>query len=334
MHRILLYTLSIFSFLFFILFYFSYLTVAPILYPLLIDSNYVKLQNENLISQTTNDTIVNPVHLLYHPSQLNISVEEIKCIDWDKKILNGWYYNKPVNPNGTAILILHDINESKISWMESCRIFNELGFYVFCFDLHSHGNNTPEVYAIDNKTVNAVQCIIDTIYCRAEINNLAIIGSGFNAVLAATVIKNNSAKVLILQDPVSSMSHFLSEQTEIKWGRLQHTIFPVAQLIYDFKTGMSADSLNLAELITNIAKPTLITVTQKSVQHKDVADALLVFEKSNAPIKKIWTDKAKGFITNMYDEEKNYSRAVAAFINSNIPSETKSKKQRKKIVDL
>lgn len=319
---------------FVLLIYLSLATVAPVLYPIRIDSAYVSLKNQELITQTYNDTVIDPIQLLYHPSQMNVSVADAICKTSDGNVLNGWYYNKPKNPSGTAILMIHNLGDSKISLMESCRLFNDYGFYVFCFDMPAHGNSTGDIFSMENRTIQSLKTVVDTIFCNQEIENLAVIGTGFNSYLAARIALEIKPQALILNDPVNSVDEYLQKITENRWGGLSVLVNPFIIRLYEFKTGVRTDSLILSSLIKKSMVPLMIAVTSNSVLQNEVGDAVKVFRESSSPVKKIWTDKAKGFITNTNDEEKNYYRAVSAFINSNIPKKEITKRKRKSIVEL
>lgn len=314
--------------------YLSLATVAPVLYPIRVDSTYVSLKNQELITQTYNDTVIDPVQLLYHPSQMNVSVVDVHCKVSDVNTLNGWYYNKPKNPSGTAILMIHNLGDSKISLMESCRLFNDYGFYVFCFDMPAHGNSTGEIFSLGNETILSLKTVVDTIFCHQEIENIAIIGTGFNCYLAARIASKIKPQALILNDPVNAEGEYLQNITENRWGALSVLINPFTIRMYEYKTGVRTDSLILSSLVRKSMVPLMIAVTSNSVLQNEVGDAVKLFRESSSPIKKIWTDKAKGFITNTNDEEKNYYRAVSAFINSNIPKKEITKRKRKSIVEL
>jgi len=314
--------------------YLSLATITPIIHPIRIDSTYVSLKNQELVTQTYNDTTIDPVQLLYHPSQMNVSVVDVHCKTSDGNILNGWYYNKPKNPSGAAILFIPNFGDSKISLMESCRLFNDYGFYVFCFDMPAHGNSTGDIFSLEKKTIQCLKTVVDTIFLYREIENLAVIGTGFNCYLAVRIASEIKPKALILNDPVNAVEEYLQNIAESRWGALSVLVNPFTIPLYEYKTEVRIDSLTLSSLVKKSMVPLMIAVTANSGLQNQVGDAVKVFQESAAPVKKLWTDKAKGFITNTNDEEKNYYRAVSAFINSNIPKKEITNRKRKSIVEL
>lgn len=319
---------------FILLLYLSLATISPALHPLRIDSTYVSVKNKELLNQTYNDTVVDPVQLLYHPSQMNVSVTDISYTSKSGLTLQGWYYNKPKNPSGTALLMVHNLGDSKISLMESCRLFNGFGFYVFCFDMPAHGNSSGDIFAQGSETMQALKTAVDTVFCYPEIENLAIVGVGFNAVTAAKLATQVNASVLIVEDPVNSVSSYLQIISDNRWGGFSAVVSPFAKYLYEYKTGVRTDSLILSSLVKKTGVPLMVAVTSNSVLQNEVADAVKIYRESASRAKKIWTDKAKGFITNSNDEEINYYRAVSAFINSHIPKKEITKRKRKSIVEL
>lgn len=312
-------------------YYVPLLSISEIIYPARIDSSFIQSQNQKLIAEA-NANAINPVTMVYHPSQVGIHVQGIEVKTKNNLILHGWFYDKPVEPTGNAVLVIHNISESKILWMETCWALSELGFYVFCFDLPAHGTSEGEIVEPGNSLLQSLEAMTDSVFCFYEINHFSIIASGANCFAATKfVLEDRRPEVLVLQNPVGNFSDYLLSVAQKKWGMFANPVFPLAKQRYRQKTGVDADSLNLSLLIRQVTKPLLVSITKENPDEKTAGDALQVFENCASPVKKMWTEKSKGFLTNMYDEEKNYYRALAAFINSNTPKKSSAKRNKKKI---
>lgn len=309
--------------------------VSEMIYPVRIDSAFVKQQNQKLISETFIDTTINPLSLLYHPSQLKIPVQETEAMSANGNILRGWFYDTPQDPAENAILIVHDYNESKISYMQTCRNLSNMGFYVFCFDLPAHGSSEGEVFSAGHSLSNTLSNIIDTIFCQPQVSHVSILAAGISCYAAANnMLDDGRADVLVLENPVDRFSDYLFFEAEGRLGVFCKPVFPLIKRMYRNKTGDETDSLNLSVLINQLTKPALISITKENPDEKTAADALRVFENCKSPVKKMWTEKSKGFLTNINDVEKNYYRAIAAFINSNTPKQKVSKRRPKKLAAI
>lgn len=265
------------------------------------------------------------------PSQLNLNYRDFIVKIASDDSIKGWYIQQPENYTAASVLLIHDWNKSKIRMLSMAESLYQLGFHVCLIDLPAHGESSGDKFLINNTLIAKLNTVIDSLYCLYETNTVSVICSGLSAIPGAMLATSDSRiQTLILQNPVPSVSEIVSQQVERKWKYFSFLVKPLAYLKYHQTTGMSADSLNLYVSLKKYTKPLLIALTDSSTD-RDVLNAVSVYDSSATTVKKIWTKNARTFVRNNVDAENNIYRAMAAFINSNIPSETPVIKSRKRI---
>src|SRR5678810_170236 len=91
-----------------------FIVMPDVLYPERVDSLYVKNQELKFLQGDSSAADKNSV-FLYNPGSLNLAYENIGVRALDSVVLNGWYIPSD-NPQNFIVLILHDLNESRISY--------------------------------------------------------------------------------------------------------------------------------------------------------------------------------------------------------------------------
>ncbi|MBS1764263.1 MAG: alpha/beta hydrolase [Bacteroidetes bacterium] len=265
------------------------------------------------------------------PSQLNLEYRDFIVNAGGSFHLNGWYVQQPDNFSAPTVLLLHDWNQSKISMLSMAEALFQLGFHVCLIDMPAHGESSGDKFLLNNSLNDKLKVVVDSLYCLYETNTVSVICSGLSAIPGTELAANDArVQILILQNPIPTVSEIINQQVTDKWNGISFLIKPLAYLKYEQTTGMSADSLNLYVSLKKITKPLLIALTD-STSDRDVWNAISVYDSVATSKKKIWTKNARTFIRSDEDAEKNIYRAMAAFINANIPKESPVIKSRKRI---
>ncbi|MGI8892634.1 MAG: hypothetical protein ACR2GN_04155, partial [Bacteroidia bacterium] len=129
-----------------IIFSTSFFSVSELLYPVRIDSAYVKKNTREYMMQWSNyDTTTLP-QPLFIPDQLSLVYSPFDIYTKDSILLKGWYFDNPPNPINVTLVVVHDINESKINYINYAREFWERGIRVLLMDMRAHGNSGGEKF--------------------------------------------------------------------------------------------------------------------------------------------------------------------------------------------
>lgn len=301
------------------------------LYPLRVDSAYVYALQSKYDKDLKEGRAIPGKTFYYSPSQLGMEYEDIAIESQDSIILKGWYFNKPHEPNGITLLILHDVGEGKLNYLDKAKSFIDLGFRVCVMDLRASGESEGSFFTLGNRGVRDITDILDFLYCYAETDHIAIIATGTGAALA---IENNSIDnrifSLVIQNPFLNFKDYLFSFGEEKWGPLNLLFYKLMERETENKMQISLDSLNLERLISRITIPTLFITAEKNKSNQ--AFLISLYRASGAINKKFKKADEKPVQYTEENDLKDYYNTVASFVISNIP--VKQKKTRfKKLAD-
>ncbi len=316
-----------------VLIYFTSLfSISELVYPKRITAQSLADEEDEAPKILRKNVLVKKEQLVI-PSQLNLPYRNFNVEVTPSFQISGWYIQQPDEYKAGTVLLLHNWNQSKISMLSMAESLYQLGFHVCMIDLPAHGESSGDKFLINSALTENLKLVLDSLYCLYETNTVSVICSGLSSIEGVNLAAHDPRiNVLILQNPVPSVTGIIDRQVAEKWNGLKFLIKPLAYLRFEQTTGMSADSVNLYMSLKDFYKPLLIALTD-SATDRDVLNAIAVYDSSSTSVKKIWTKNARSFIRSDKDAEKNIYRAMAAFINSNLPTQTPVIRSRKKIAE-
>jgi pimeloyl-ACP methyl ester carboxylesterase len=310
----------------------SILGITELVYPVKIDSAYVTALQRSREREIIADT-VNPALFLFKPEQLEMQYENMKVMTYDSLLLSGWYFMPVYEELGITILIIPDINESKISYLEGAKAFTERGFRVCCVDMRACGESEGSYFTMGTISAIDIRSILDSLYCRPETKHVAVMGTGTGAAIAIQAASYDQRPIaLIAQNAFAGLTGYFSRYASHKWGVLGKWFFPLMKKELDRQTGFNSDSLNLQKLVLRISKPSLFIARAKE-SIEDLKETHLLYERSKA-LKKEFL-----FFGEMMEEDlsqteqKDYYDKISAFISTAIPKKVKRTRFKKLVLD-
>lgn len=314
-----------------VLIYFTSLfSISELVYPKRITAQSLADEEDEAPKILRKNVLVSKEQLVI-PSQLNLPYRNFNVEVTPSFQISGWYIQQPDEYKAGTVLLLHNWNQSKVSMLSMAESLYQLGFHVCMIDLPAHGESSGDKFLINSALTENLKLVLDSLYCLYETNTVSVICSGLSSIEAVNLGANDPrVNVLVLQNPVPAITEIIDQQVAEKWNGLSFIIKPLAGLRYEQMTGISTDSVNLYMSLKKFYKPLLIALTD-SAKDNDVLNAIAVYDSAGTSVKKIWTKNARSFIRSSEDEEKNIYRAMAAFINSNLPAENPVIKSRKRI---
>src|SRR5436190_13111171 len=109
-------------------YFFSFAGVDELINPTRVDSMYVKVQEIDYNTHQGQSDNKRNTHFYYSPADFNMPYNELEVKTIDSLILKGWYISSNDRNNHTTILIIHDLNESRITSLLAAKQFNERGY--------------------------------------------------------------------------------------------------------------------------------------------------------------------------------------------------------------
>ena len=142
-------------------------------------------------------------------------------------MLKGWYFKPATVCNGTTILIIHDINESKISYLMAAKAFTERGFDVCCVDMRACGESGGTYFTLGTLISNDISIILDSLFCKPEINEIALFGAGTGAAIVIQAASYDPRPMaVIVQNSFTRLTGYYSRYARHKWGIVGDWFFP------------------------------------------------------------------------------------------------------------
>jgi len=309
----------------------SILGITELVYPVRIDSAYVVAMQRN--SKGSTQDSIDPSRYLYKPEQLALGYENLSVQTNDSLELKGWYFPPFYEELGITILIIHDINESKISYLQAAKAFSERGFRVCCMDMRGCGASEGEYFTMGTVTSTDISNILNRLYARPETKHIALMGSGTGAAIAIqSFVYDQRPIALVAQNSFASLTAYYSRFARIKWGILGRWFFPLMKKELDAQTGFNSDSLNLQKMILRVTKPTLFVARAKE-SIDDLKETHLLFELSPSAKKEFVFFRDKAANDTLTEPHKAYYDKISAFISTSVPKKEIRTRFRKLVLN-
>lgn len=296
------------------------LLTPDFIYPERIDSTYIAFHTELLGND--DDT------MLLSPADLNLNYSEIKITTADNLNLNGWFVSANDTPANT-ILILHDLNESRILYLDHLRQFHDRGLNVCIFDLRAHGSSggsefTPGLPAIDD-----VRLMIDSALVMPGTKNIAIMGVGMGSAIALqSGVYDERCKSLILQSPFNTLENYLDRYSGRKWGVMKNFWYPVFKRRVEALLQYPIKELDL-RLIASYSVTPILFIIGSDDEKVFTSETLEVYDASATEKKELFLVKNAGNENIAKAAGEPFYNRIAAFLISSMPKEQKTTRYKK-----
>lgn len=306
-------------------------SITELIYPVKIDSVYLRAQQLKYERDLSMGRAKSGKIFLYNPTQLGLLNKEINVKTKDSVELKGWYVTDSTIKSTVVLILLPDINESKLNYINVASEFVYRELPVCLMDMRAQGESEGACYTMGKISVNDVSAIIDTVIAKFNTPTIVLMGSGTAATIALQAsLTDARIKILLLQNPFENLNDYLHEFAEKKYGVFQTLFFKRMKQDLEQKSGIQTDSLNLSELIKKTELPTLF-ISSITASNLDFNSAKELFLHSNAKKKKWIVYKQSGDELISTAASKEHYDAITAFINSNIPP-AKMQSKFKKLV--
>jgi alpha-beta hydrolase superfamily lysophospholipase len=312
----------------FIIVFIPYVKVTELLYPVRIDSMYVKAQQQEYLMQAEPGQKFFP-QFYYTPAQLGMPFTDISIRAADNIFLKGWYIPAKEPENFPTLLLLHDINDSKISLLEHARQFRDRGFAVCLMDLRAHGASEGGQSTLGYLEVLDAKKTLDYLYKQPQTGEVAVMGTGLGAVVAAQLASlDNRPRVLVVQSPFNTLIHFVQDYSKEKFGFLSEWAFPRIRRQMEKRMGYNIEIINLIKTVQKLKSPVMFVAGSKDITIRPEYTRML-YDTCASDKKEYWPVTGADHFTIEETAGDEYFNRVSVFIFNNIPKKSgKSKYKR------
>jgi uncharacterized protein len=290
------------------------------IYPVRLDSTLAdyKLRHES----ARNDSI------LLTPEAVGLRYENISIRTAEGFKLRGWFVSSPDTPANT-VLIIHDLNQSRISFIDHLKQFHDRGINACAVDMRGHGESGGEEFSPGIPAVSDIKHVIDYILGRKDSRKLAVMGIGTGAAIAMQVaLYDGRCDALVLQSPFNNLDTYLNRYENEKWKGMKYVWAPVFRRKVERLLNYPIEMLDLTEIAANTHIPSLyITGSDDNVIY--TSETLQVYNAAASEKKQLILVKNAGhFDIALIGGDKYYNR-ISSFITFALPKEQKSSRYKK-----
>ncbi len=309
------------------------MNVNGLIYPVRIDSSFFAQRealNEKYVLENGIDT---GAVFIYNPGELEILYQEFEIEVDDNINLRGWITGDTTHESVASVLIIPDISESRIHYINDLQQFRDRGFSVCVVELRGQGVSDGDRYNVGELSANDVSLLLDELELIPGFENLCVMGSRTGAAVALqTALNDERVKVLVLKNPFTSFGNYFSNYVAKYWGPWAGLLNNVLKREFAKNMGFHPDSLNCAHLAAFLEIPTLCLAADFYTENV-ANETVVVYNACSAPRKRLIIDRTTINMENGFGNSKNYYDRLAAYIASSMPPR-QVRSKFKKLVEL
>ena len=300
---------------------------VDLFYPQRVDSVFVLAEARHNQPDTGTDVRQDTAGILFNPSSVHLFYENYNVTTADSLLLKGWYC-KSQKTDSPTLLVIHDLNESKIRYIDMFKQLHDRDLHVCIVDLRAHGSSEGHEFTPGMVSVRDVQTILDSLFCKEETQHIYVMGAGIGAFIAtqATALDDRIAG-LILENGFVNYASFLDFYARQKWGRLEFLFRTPFMLKVKQQIQMDPAELDLSRLLALIRVPTLFIAGGRD-DFAAASESAILKDSSAARQKELFLIR-NSFHSNTAETGDEYYNRIAEFIVRTIPPKQKRSRYRK-----
>lgn len=305
-----------------------FVVMPDILYPERMDSLYVQ-NMEIKFMQSDSSERKSRQQFLYNPSSLHLSYKNFEVKTADSVRINAWYIPSDATQN-FVVVILHDLNDSRISCLNLAKALHDRNLDVCLIDMRAHGSSGGNEFLPGMLAVSDVRLLLDSLSEHFYVDQLAVLGIGMGAAVAAQFASlDERVNALVMQSPFASLEKFVDSHYRKKWGVLHRVYSSIASSRIKNRLEYSPEKLNLPAICKFIYVPTLVLAGNRD-EEVPYLESVSVFDSSAAEIKNFITINNASHDDFEEHGGRAYFDAISGFLHDAVPAQTE--RVRKKIV--
>ena len=308
------------------------INISGLQFPERLDSASVSNARQEMIKQMGSDSSKDLQTFYYNPGQLNLSYKKFSVKVDNETSLKCWLIEGKESQNSPLLIMLHDINDSKIGLLPEAKEFADRGFNVCLVDMRAHGESGGNNFTLGDLEQFDIAKLADSVIKLTGNPRIALMGFGIGAniaIQAATI--NRNIKCLILQSPTDSLLSYVKHYTVNKWGPLAKPFFPIMLRSLQKSVGFRVETTVMSNLTKRLSIPISVIC---GTHDEDVSpqDSRNVYEACPSGDKQFWPVMGADHYNIAEKAGDEYYNYLAYFINCAIPKPTVNKGRFKKLV--
>jgi len=298
-----------------------------IIYPVRVDSLYVRFESEHSRS-LNHDSLAIQSPAFFNPSSLGMKYENFDVQSPGGITLSGWYVSAE-DADANTILLLHDLSQSKINYLNMMKQMHDRGLNVCAIDMRAHGTSGGDEFSPGIIAVSDIKNVVDALIKKTETNHVAIFGAGIGAAVAIQVASvDDRIEALIAQSPFDNFSDYVDRYVKRKWNYMGFFLHVVLNRKLEKQLQYEVKALDLSAVVKYVKTPTLF-ICGSNDEISLPSETYAVYDSSGSKEKNLILVK-KAMHNNIEQTGgADYYNAIAQFIANVIPKKMKDTRYKK-----
>jgi alpha-beta hydrolase superfamily lysophospholipase len=294
--------------------------MPDLIYPQRVDSAYIAFHHNNGNGDSS--------ELYFNPSDIGLAYQNIAAKTIDSVLLKGWYI--PLSDSeASTLVIIHDINESKIKYLNLAKQMHDRGLKVCLFDMRAHGTSGGEKFSPGLIAADDLKSVLDMLYTMPETNHIVLMGVGIGAGVALQeAALDERCEAVILQCPYNDFADYVQRYAQNEWKRMRKVYTPVLERKLYMLLHHPDNKLVLSDISSYLPTPSFfIAADNDSIT--PASEARTIFDSSMAEKKDFILVQNAGHDNIEIAGGEAYYNSISEFINQSIPKKVKKVRYKK-----
>ncbi len=187
--------------------------------------------------------------------------EAVRISAEDGAVLRAWLFT-PGEPNGSAVLLLHGVNDTRTGMLDHARYLLRSGFIVLIPDSRGHGESGGAIATYGIKEADDVERWTGWLLQVRGVERLYGLGMSLGgAILLQSLVRDSSFRAVVAESPFASFPEIAYDRLAKFSGINRHLFWPVIQsgfLYARFRYGVDLRRASPAAALPRSRTPVLL----------------------------------------------------------------------------
>ncbi|MFM2136472.1 MAG: hypothetical protein RL021_1872, partial [Bacteroidota bacterium] len=272
---------------------------------------------------------------VFNPGDAGMYYEEFEVRSGDSCRINGWFIPSDDTSADQTLLLVHDVQQSRISLLESVRQFHDRGFNVCAYDLRAHGTSGGKEFSIGSPSVEDLAAVVQLLNSNG-FDRVTICGTGISCqIVLLFVLVGGNCDAIVLESPFTNLETYLRRQAKAEWGAFAGWYYPVLARQVQEQLQVPVYQVDLRAMSAVCNTPSLF-IAGTADELAFATETYEVYERSAAAQKDLLLVKQARHGELAAVGGAYYYNGISSFVNSVMPrrQKTSSRKRMAFIDDL
>ena len=242
---------------------------------------------------------------------------EVQVTAQDGALLSGWLFTPPA-PNGSAVIVLHGVADSRLGALGHAGFLLKRGFTVLTPDSRGHGRSGGELVTYGIREKGDIHCWANRLLANPAVQRLYGVGLSLGGgVLLQSLSAEPRFRAVVADSPFAIFREIGDERLQ-QVSHLPHfVVWPIARLGFAYarlRYGLDLRQASAVEAIRSTHVPILLihgtADTNIPPRHSEELHA------ANPEMTRLWLVKGAEHVGSLGTDPRAYERKVTEWFES------------------